>query len=160
MINNLKVSKKMITDLQLVQDGDSIHFPRRRIHLRHHTGNQAATGSQLGAGIRGEHHPGPNSKKCSSLIVQRCHVACRKFNLLAIDGRCKQMHLPHAIIECVQLFTLCLHSFARIQVMLTMTYKFLLWSARWMHEIRCISEVSNWYREEDAGDLRRSALNE
>ena len=24
----------------------------RRIHLRHHTGNQAATGSQLGAGIR------------------------------------------------------------------------------------------------------------
>ena len=25
---------------------------------------------------------------------------------------------------------------------------------------RCIREVLNWYREEDAGDLRRSELNE
>ena len=44
-----------------VQDGDTILLPGRRIHLRYHTGDQAATGSQLGTGIRGKHHPGLNS---------------------------------------------------------------------------------------------------
>ena len=43
-----------------------------------HTGNQAATGSQLGAGTE--------QTFFSSLIVQRCHFACRKFTLLAING--------------------------------------------------------------------------
>ena len=50
-----------------------------------------------------------------------------------------------------------------IQVMLRMTYKFL----RWMYstrvdgrESRQIKEVSDWFREEDAGDLKSSELNE
>ena len=72
LINNLKASKNTITDLNLEQDGDKILPPGRRIHLRHHTGNTAATGRQ-------------NRSIFSSLIVQRCHFACRKFNLLAID---------------------------------------------------------------------------
>ena len=57
LIDILKASKKTITDLNLEQDADSVLPAGRRIHLRHHTGNQAATGSQLGAGIRGKHHP-------------------------------------------------------------------------------------------------------
>ena len=60
-INNLKASKNTITDLNYLQDGDSIFPPGRRIHLRHHTGNKAATGSQIEAGTRGKHHPGLNS---------------------------------------------------------------------------------------------------
>ena len=43
LINNLKASKNTIADLNLVQDGDAIFPPGRRIHLRHHTGNHAAT---------------------------------------------------------------------------------------------------------------------
>ena len=42
-------------------EGDSILPPGRRIHLRHHTGNPAATGSQVEAGIRGKNYPGLNS---------------------------------------------------------------------------------------------------
>ena len=60
-INNLKASKNTITDLNLVPDGDPTLPPGRRIHLRHLTGNKAATGSQIEAGIRGKHHPGLNS---------------------------------------------------------------------------------------------------
>ena len=54
LINNLKASKNTIIDLKLPQDGE-------RIHLRHHDGKQAATCGQLGAGIRGKHHPGLKS---------------------------------------------------------------------------------------------------
>ena len=61
LINNLKASKSTITDLNLVQDGDSILHSGRRIHLRHHSGNKAATGSQIEAWLRGKHHPGLNS---------------------------------------------------------------------------------------------------
>ena len=88
LINNLKALKNTITDLTVPHDGGTILLPRRIRHhdLRHHDGNQAATGSQLGAGIRGKHHSGLNSNFFSSLIVQRCHFAYRKFNLLAIDG--------------------------------------------------------------------------
>ena len=39
-----------------------------RIHLRQNTGNQAPTGSQFEAGIRGKHHPGLNSSNFSSLF--------------------------------------------------------------------------------------------
>ena len=62
--------KKTIIDMNLVQDGDSVFPPGRRIHLRHQTGNKAATGNKIGAGIRGKHHPALNSG--FSLIVQRC----------------------------------------------------------------------------------------
>ena len=51
-------------------NAEGIHLlPGRHIHLRHHTGNQAATGSQLGAGIRGKHHPGLNSNFSSLFRV-------------------------------------------------------------------------------------------
>ena len=53
--------KNTIVDLKLLQDGDTILHPQR-IHLRHNDGNQAATCGQLGAGIRGNHHPGLNSE--------------------------------------------------------------------------------------------------
>ena len=56
----MKALKNTITDLKLPQDGDTILLPRR-IHLRHHDGNQAANCGQLGAGIRGTRHPGLNS---------------------------------------------------------------------------------------------------
>ena len=61
LINKLKALKNTITHLKLVQDGDT-NFLARRIRLRHHTGNQAATGSQLGSGFGGKRHPGLNSK--------------------------------------------------------------------------------------------------
>ena len=61
LIGGLKASKNTITDMNLVQDGDSTRPPGQRIHLRHHNGNRAATGSQIEAGIRGKHHPGLNS---------------------------------------------------------------------------------------------------
>ena len=61
LINNLKASKNTITDSNLVQGGDFILLPGRRIHRRHHTGNKAATGSEFEAGIRGKHPPGLNS---------------------------------------------------------------------------------------------------
>ena len=95
LINGLKASKNTITDLNLVQDGDSILPPGRRIHLCHEIGNRAATGSQLGAGIRGKHHPGLNSNFFTSLIAQGCYFACRKFYLLAIEG-CVDSHISHA----------------------------------------------------------------
>ena len=62
LIINLKASKNTATNLNLVQEGDSsILPPGRRIHLPHQTGNHAATGSQIEAGIRGKHHPGLDS---------------------------------------------------------------------------------------------------
>ena len=62
LINNLKALRNTIIDLMLLQDGDTILVPQRiRLELRHHDGNQAATCGQLGAGIRGNHHPGLNS---------------------------------------------------------------------------------------------------
>ena len=69
LISNLKASKNTITDLNVVQDGDSTPPPGRRIHLRQRTGNQAATGSQIEAGTRGKHHPGLNSHFCSLFRV-------------------------------------------------------------------------------------------
>ena len=47
--------------------------------------------------------------------------------------------------------------------MLRMTYTFSSLDVFYQadgRESRCIKEVSDWYREEDAGDLRRSELNE
>ena len=86
--------------LDFVQDGDTIPLPRR-IHLRHHDGNQAAAGSQIEAGIRGKHHPGLNSN-FFFFFVQRCHFACRKFNLLAIDRGCRQTRLPRTTLSHAQ----------------------------------------------------------
>ena len=111
LINNVKASKNTITDLMVVQDGDTILLPGRRNHLRHDTGNQAATGSQLGAGIRGKHHPGLNSI-FSSLIVQRCQFACPKFNLLAIDGERRgadSRPTAHHIFSCTVVARTCLY---------------------------------------------------
>ena len=62
LINNLKASKNTITDLNLGQDGDFTFPPKRRIHLRHRTGSRTATCGQLGAGLRGNNHPGLNSE--------------------------------------------------------------------------------------------------
>ena len=108
LINNLKASKNTITDLNLVQHGDSVLLPGRRIHLRHHTGNQAATGSQIETGIRGKHHHGLDNN--FSFSVQRCHFACRKLILLAIDGVCRQhtYRAPHFLVHscCTDLFLL------------------------------------------------------
>ena len=65
LINNLKALRKTIIDLKLLHNGDTILLPQR-IHLRHHGDNHAATCGQLGAGIRGNHHPGLNSELCMS----------------------------------------------------------------------------------------------
>ena len=60
LINSLKALRKTSIDMKLLQDGDTIFLPQR-IYLRHHDGHQAATCGQLGAGIRGNHHPELNS---------------------------------------------------------------------------------------------------
>ena len=100
LINNLKASKQTTTDLNLAQHGDSILLPGR-IHLRLHTGNKAAIGSEIEARIRGKHHPRLNSN--IFFFVQRCHYACWKFNLLAIDGECRQTQLPRTTFSHAQL---------------------------------------------------------
>ena len=56
LVNSLKAWKNTIIDLKLPQDGDTVLLPRR-IHLRHHDDNQAATCGHHGAGIHGNHHP-------------------------------------------------------------------------------------------------------
>ena len=80
LINNLKALRKTIIDLKLLlHNGDTILLPQR-IHLRNHDDNQAATCGQLGARIRGNHHPGLNSELCFLLwLFQWCHFACQKF---------------------------------------------------------------------------------
>ena len=83
LCSNTGFLKITSTDLKLPQDGDTILLPRR-IHLRHHDGNQAVNCGQLGAGIRGTRRPGLNSI-FSSLIVQRCHFACQKCYLRQME---------------------------------------------------------------------------
>ena len=56
-----KALKNTIIDLKLRQDGNTILLPRC-IHLRQHDGYQGAICGQLGAGTRGNHHPGLNSE--------------------------------------------------------------------------------------------------
>ena len=92
--NNLKASKNTITDLNLV--GDSILPPGRRIHLRHQTGNQAATASQLGARIRGKHHPGQNSNffffNCSEMSLAETTDMVGSQAVGERTRRCTQTH--------------------------------------------------------------------
>ena len=91
--NTLKASKNTIADLNLAQDGDSTLPPGRRIHLRQRIGNKAATGSQIEAGIRGNHLPGLISI-FSSL-------------LLAIDGVCRRAHLQRTTFFHAQFLRSC-----------------------------------------------------
>ena len=71
--------------LDLIHLYGHIMFPPQciRLHLRHHDGNPA-TGGRRGTGTRGTLHHGVNSF-CQ--VPDERHFACRKFNLLAIDGR-------------------------------------------------------------------------
>ena len=75
-------------------------YPSSRTTHSSSSGNKAAPGSQIEAGIRGKHHPGLNS---NFFFVQRCHIACRKFNPLAIDGVCRQTDLPRTTFSHAQL---------------------------------------------------------
>ena len=132
-MNNLKALRNTILDLKLPQDGDTI-FPPPRIHLRHHDGNQAATCGQLGTGIRGNHHPGLNSDFFVLQLFQRCHFACQKLNLLAIDGGCKQ----HTYRAHVSLMPSC------CPVILSLTSRTDLTHHAWLQtrESRCTLLVS------------------
>ena len=106
MINNLKASKNTITDLKLVQNGDSTLPPGRYIHLRHHTGNQAATGSQLGAGIRGKHHPGLNSDfffNCSEMSFRMLDISSLGNRRRRVDST----STAHLIFSCTVLAQTC-----------------------------------------------------
>ena len=70
-------------------------FPRQRIrlHIRHHGCNRATAGGQRGTGTL---HHGVNSDFYS---FQMRHFACRKYNLLAIDGEChKHTHRAHVFL--------------------------------------------------------------
>ena len=69
------------------------------IRPRQLSGSSTMIGSQTKVGILGDPHPGLNN---SDFIVQRCFFACRKVNSLAIDGRCRQIHLPHSTFSHVQ----------------------------------------------------------
>ena len=136
LINSLKALMMTIIDLKLLQAGDTVRLPQR-IHLRHHAqslrlfglhrdvndahraganrlqnktnndGNQATTCGQLGAGIRGNLHPGVNSDffffTCSSDVI-----SLAGFNLLAVDGEGEggevfAVHLPRTRFSHAQL---------------------------------------------------------
>ena len=103
----LKILKNTHIDLMLLQDGDTILLPQRfRLHLRHHDGNQAATCGQRGTGTRGNLHPGVNSDFLS-FQMSDFYFACWKFNLMAIDGRCKQ-HTVRAHVFLMLILSACL----------------------------------------------------
>ena len=72
------------------------------------------------------------------------------FNSLANDGRCKQVHLSHAIFERVQLFTVCLHSFAHC----TWTHTLHAWLKIALHSRRVVPSLAPcltpWHTEHAA----------
>ena len=82
-------------DVNFVQDGDSTFPPGRRIHLRQRIGSRTASGGQIEAGIRGKHH------------LQRCHFACPKFNLLAMDRGGVDRHTYRTTFSHAQLLRSC-----------------------------------------------------
>ena len=95
-------------DFMLLQDGDTLRLPQRiRLHLRHHNGNPEATRGQRGTGTRGNLHPGVNSDFCSSFQMSVFYFACRKVNLLAIDGRCEQ-YTVRAHVFLMRILSACL----------------------------------------------------
>ena len=75
----------MITQLILEQDGDCTLHPDQHLRLRPHTGSSTTIGSRIKVGILGELRPGLKSNFLFFFFFQRCHFACWKFNLLAID---------------------------------------------------------------------------
>ena len=82
MSERKEASKNTITDLNLVQDGDCTLPPGRRIR----SWDSWQTSSW--------------TEQYFFFLVQRCHSACRKFSLLAIDGRCRQRHrAPHFLMH-------------------------------------------------------------
>ena len=72
-------------------------FPRQciRLHLRHPGGNRATAGGQRGSGTL---HHGVNSDCLKSFQMR--HFACRKFNLLAIDGNVTSTPTVHTFFSC------------------------------------------------------------
>ena len=98
---------EMIIKLILAPDGSLILFSHRETcdiqHLRprHLKENSTTIGSQTKVEILGVPHPGLNSR---FFWVQRCFLACRRVNSLAIDGKegCRQIQLPHATFSQVQ----------------------------------------------------------
>ena len=85
----------------------SILLPRR-IHLRHHTGNKAATGSHIDAGIRGKHHPGLNSN-FSSLFRDVISLAGNLISWQSTGGVDRHTYrAPHFLMHscCTDLFLL------------------------------------------------------
>ena len=96
-------------DLMHLKDGDTILLPQRiRLHLRHHDGNQAATCGQRGTGTRGNLHLEVNSDFSKS-FQNECFFASQNFNLLAIDGGCKQ-YTVRALVFLMLILSACLSS--------------------------------------------------
>ena len=110
LIDNLKASKNTITDLKLVQDGDSILLAGRRIHLRHHIGNQASTGCQLGAGNRGKHHPGLNSNffffNCSEMSFRLPEIIISWQLTVCVDITPTALHILSCTVVAQTFFLL------------------------------------------------------
>ena len=100
--NTLKDLKNIIIKSMPRQDGGLIlrsHGETCR-GIQHIRPRQLTmVGSRTQVGILGDHHPGLNS---CDFFVQRCLFACWKMNSLAIDGWCRQTHLPHATFSHVQ----------------------------------------------------------
>ena len=77
--------------------------------------------------------------------------SCRKLSIsLATDVRCKQVHFSHAIFERVQLFTICLHSFAHC----TWIHTLRAWLNFALHSKRVVPSLAPcltpWYTEHAA----------
>ena len=78
------------------------YYPSSTTHSSSSSRWQPSSGwKSIEAGIRGKHHPGLNSN-FFFFFVQRCHFACRKFNLLAIDRGCRQTRLPRTTLSHAQ----------------------------------------------------------
>ena len=98
--------KNMIIKSILKQDGGLIFRSHREtsgiqhLRLRQLIGNSTTIGSRTKVGILGDPHLGLNNS--DFLSSEMLFFACREVHCLAIDGRCRQIHLPHATFPHVQ----------------------------------------------------------
>ena len=135
LINNLKASKNTITDLNLVQDGE--FYPSSRT-------THSSSSSHCQQSSDWKTNRSWDSWRTSSwteqsfffsVIVQRCHFASQKFNLLAVDRRSRQTHVLRTTSSHAQLLHIRLFLLVVIEYSHTLTSMHLPGSS---HEAQCL----------------------
>ena len=90
--------------------------------LRSHGRNLSRNPTHSSSSNQWEQHDDWKSDKVVIFPVQRCFFACPKVNSLAIDGDCRQIHLPHAIFSHVQSLHRSHSTFSHVQTKRTFVF--------------------------------------